>query len=250
MAWNLSHLELETSLLSPLSNEPVTQEIISHINDHQISFVGKVIKGKNPQQKIEIMNDGEKKFHPFEHGVLKSFSPDHFSIDYSDYSYVIGPLHNEPKPFFENFLKTKSQQQHLCLDFSDITEFSSRLDNLIHLINGSKVIQFGLKKSDTNLIQELLNLSLSSDQILLITLGADGVILKSNQTQSNFQTSNQGKILDTTGAGDAFFATFVGAMSKGISIENCIELALEKAAQTIQRVGSTTIEINVAKRTE
>ena len=45
------------------------------------------------------------------------------------------------------------------------------------------------------------------------------------------------EVVDTTGAGDAFWAGFLYARLKGVPLQQCVQQALSIAARKIQRQG-------------
>ena len=243
MAWHLSSQGHSCSLLSPLNTDKTSDDIIQIVQECDINFIGPRFKGKIPGQKIEIRQDGEKIFSPFDHGVLKNFEQSAGRVDFQDIDIVIGPVHKETLHFYERFIHERLPHQKLFLDFTTLREFNYDPTLLKKLINQSELIQFSPEENSKNLVEKLLEIELSMEQIMLITMGSQGGVFKTSQSQSRFHAPNLDKIVDTTGAGDAFFSSFIASYLSHKEIEICIENAKKFAALAISRVGSTTVNL-------
>lgn len=100
-------------------------------------------------------------------------------------------------------------------------------------------------KSVEELAQQLLGLGAA--KILLITNGADGVQLVTNYTSEleepgevrfeDYRAQRAEKIIDGTGAGDAFVAGFLHAWLEKRSLGECVRLAANVAAKVVTQVG-------------
>jgi len=71
-------------------------------------------------------------------------------------------------------------------------------------------------------------------------LGAEGVFFYDYQEEKEYRmgTLLRGDVVDTTGAGDAFFAGFIAAYLRGWSIEDCLALGSAQSALIIESVGA------------
>lgn len=243
MAWHLSMQGHSCSLLSPLTTDKFSDEIIQKIQDCGINFVGPRLEGRIPGQKIEIRSDGEKIFSPFDHGVLKDFEHTADQVNFTEIDIVLGPVHRETLPFFDRYIRNKKPQQKLFLDFTTLREFEYKPENLMDLILNSELIQFSPEEDSNELVESLLKIELKNDQKMLVTLGSQGGILKDQQSQSSFKAPLLDKIVDTTGAGDAFFSSFIASYLQQKEMESCLENGKSFAAKAISRIGSTPITL-------
>ncbi len=89
----------------------------------------------------------------------------------------------------------------------------------------------------------------------VITLGGQGVFLKSKESTRHFPALQVDRIVETTGAGDAFNGAMAAALSEGKALEEAIRFANAAAALSVNRHGTadsmpSRSEINAAmKRT-
>jgi fructokinase len=109
-------------------------------------------------------------------------------------------------------------------------------------------------------INRLFNKSLTHDQIfnffhdlgvdiVCLTLGSKGV--KLSQKDHNIiqlPAIKIEKVMDVTGAGDAFWSGFLFAYIKNKPIKDCLEIALKLAALKLQNVGRLPDNINILSK--
>lgn len=82
-----------------------------------------------------------------------------------------------------------------------------------------------------------------------LTLGGDGVKLSQrNQGIIQLPAIKVEKIMDATGAGDAFWSGFLFAYIKEKPIKKCLEVALQLAALKLQNVGRLPDNINILSK--
>lgn len=242
MAWHLRETQ-EVSLFSPLSLCQESDKMISLIEEIGISFIGPRLEGNIPGQKIKIQEDGEKLFSPFDHGVLKVFDQYIEDVKFSEFDIVLGPVHRETLPFYLKYLKNKHENQKLYLDFTTLREFSYSPHELMNLIKSTDLMQFSPEKDSEELVLTLKDIPLNPNQIQLITLGENGGFLRTPQVESSFKSPVIDKIEDTTGAGDAFFSSFISTFLESRDLEDSIKAGKVKAKECLQRVGSTPVKV-------
>lgn len=82
-----------------------------------------------------------------------------------------------------------------------------------------------------------------------LTLGQDGVKLsQKNKKVIALPAIKVDKVMDTTGAGDAFWSGFLFAYIKEKPIEECLKVALQLAALKLQNVGRLPDNINILSK--
>ena len=95
--------------------------------------------------------------------------------------------------------------------------------------------------------QEIFNFfhNLGADKVCL-TLGSKGVKLsEKNNEMIELPAIEVKQIIDTTGAGDAFWSGFLYAFIKNKNLHDCIQSALKLAALKLQNVGRLPEDINI-----
>jgi fructokinase len=86
-------------------------------------------------------------------------------------------------------------------------------------------------------------------EIVCLTLGSKGVKLSHKGKEIiQLEAIKIENVMDTTGAGDAFWSGFLFAYIKEKSIENCLQVALKLAALKLQNVGRLPDNINILSK--
>ena len=82
--------------------------------------------------------------------------------------------------------------------------------------------------------------------IVCLTLGSKGVKLSQKGKEIiQLPAIKIDKVIDTTGAGDAFWSGFLFAYIKKKTINECLDIALKLAALKLQNVGRLPDNINI-----
>jgi fructokinase len=84
---------------------------------------------------------------------------------------------------------------------------------------------------------------------ICLTLGSNGVKLsQKNKKSIQLPAIKVENVMDTTGAGDAFWSGFLFAYIKEKSAEECLEIALQLAALKLQNVGRLPDNIDILSK--
>jgi len=86
---------------------------------------------------------------------------------------------------------------------------------------------------------------------MIITLGEDGAVYYDSETQSiGYQPVNQVTVVDTSGAGDAFFSGTVMGFMHGYKIEHAVQCGTKVAGWTIASAESTCRDLRQKMRSD
>lgn len=194
-------------------------------------------KGRTPVQYISIQEDGEKNFTRYDEGILKDFffTPDQENI-IQKADLIMGPVYQQIYNIFDLLLK-----QHisgtLAVDFSDFSDHPD-FDLLESNIEKIDIGFFGLKKEQDTIIHQIQKIAATHNKLLIVTLGPDGSLAFSGEKTFKSDAIKVEKIVDTTGAGDAFAAGFLSSYMHEQSIPKALETGAIIAAETIGHVGA------------
>ena len=72
---------------------------------------------------------------------------------------------------------------------------------------------------------------------LLVTLGSDGAIMRTNQGEIIKVNAPKTEVIDTTGAGDGFVGAFAAALSAGKELRIALEFAIKFATNSVSKKG-------------
>lgn len=73
---------------------------------------------------------------------------------------------------------------------------------------------------------------------VLVTLGSDGCLLSTNETEQFVKIKPVNKVVDTTGAGDAFCGGFLTGWLKGLPLIQACKLGCASAAHIVTQMGA------------
>jgi D-beta-D-heptose 7-phosphate kinase/D-beta-D-heptose 1-phosphate adenosyltransferase len=82
-----------------------------------------------------------------------------------------------------------------------------------------------------------------SPQLLIITLGADGMAICSKGNVEQTLPTQARQVFDVSGAGDTVIATLTGALAAGAAPEDAAQLANLAAGVVVSRIGTATVTL-------
>ena len=101
--------------------------------------------------------------------------------------------------------------------------------------------------SGGDLVAQMKNLY--PEKNLLVTLGSDGAILRTNNGKIIKALAPKNEVIDTTGAGDGFVGAFAAALNAGKELQIALEFAIKFASNSVGKKGAqssypTDLKIN------
>ncbi|MDA9793374.1 PfkB family carbohydrate kinase [Bacteriovoracaceae bacterium] len=231
---DMYNLNLKITLAGPSS---ISKSIIDdYLQSMDISKLLFKREGSWPTQIIENLPNGEKSFIKYEEGVFKDFflttSEKCFLNNFS--GHVVMPVFAQALSFNHSVIDNLHKAK-IFLDFFDLTDFNRNINDIKSMLNQSHGAFFGLNKSDKTLINEIKQFSQSTGKPCLVTLGKDGAVYFDDKEYS--VDAKKVNVIDTTGAGDTFIATFMSAKISGENTEDALKYARDHSAEVVAQKG-------------
>ena len=114
--------------------------------------------------------------------------------------------------------------------------FLKLIDEYVDIVfcNESEVLSLFNKDKLTKCQGELSSLC----ELFVVTLGSNGSLIINKDSIEVIKSINQGKVIDTTGAGDIYAGGFIHGLINNYSLKKCGEIASICAGQIITQLGS------------
>lgn len=229
--------DTQIDLISILGNNyPDSDVAYSAVNIDGINCHINRTKGDTPTQYIEILQGGEKNFTHYDVGVLKHFSlSDEQENIIKAADIVMTPVYWQIKNVFD-IVMAVNRAGTVAVDFSDFST-DPDFELLEKHIDKINIAFFGLSIDQSDMIEKLSTYAKHNDILIVITLGENGSTAYRGTQKYHAEPYKVRKVIDTTGAGDAFAAGF---LSKYLTsdIEVCLSVGAKAAGKTIEQMGS------------
>ena len=114
--------------------------------------------------------------------------------------------------------------------------FLELIDNYVDIVfcNESEVLSLFKKDKLANCQGDLSSLC----ELVVVTLGSNGSLIINKNDIEIINSMNQGKVIDTTGAGDIYAGGFIHGLINNYSLKKCGEIGSICAGQIITQLGS------------
>ncbi len=205
---------------SKLSKRPSAKSIILDFkDDDRIIFTH---RGQNPYLDI------------------KDFNPDSFRSNAYYFNSLTGDSFNTMLELTK-IIRGRNPKAKICYNPSlYIIPKEKKLKNLIKnidilILNFEEAQELSKKES---LIDCLKSLKEMGPELIIITDGKNGAYAYNGKRETFVPAYKAKKIVDTTGAGDAFAATFFYFYSKGFSIKKSLNYAAINSSSVLEKVGA------------
>ena len=230
-------LKVKTSLISAVGTDDWSKKYLStHIDSQFISS----LPGKTSHVEINLDKNNSPNFSSWQLGALKKFSlrpkhADFLSTQTAAHCTAIKPL----KKILRQFSQIKLPGVFKSADFDGNTPYSFSVQDILQYLPGLDLAAKSLNSADAKSLNFLKNLAIKNNKMILVTLGSYGSQVFT-KTKTYFQPSIKTKPTDTTGAGDAYLATFIIKYLQTKNIQKSMFLATQTAAQKITRLGASS----------
>ena len=228
----------DIEVICPLGTDKEAKVVEDVFTTFDLVSHAKILPGKTPVQYIDHDKKGEKIFTKYEEGVLADYTigkEEQEIIQRSDF--VMTVIYTQIERFFNSVIKVDPKGL-MAVDFMDLSDYNKKADIVERYIEFIDIGFFGLRSHDTALLKQLQILAQKYNKIFITTLGADGSAAYTKNKAYTAAAAPVKRIVDTTGAGDAFAAKFVKEYLKTNDIQKSLEAGNKRAAKIIRQVGS------------
>jgi len=255
-AVGFSRLGLNTALWCKVANDPAGDFVLRRLKSEKISLdlVELVEGGTTSLSAIFVDETGERSIVMFRD---KNDELDPSRIDFGkifDTRWLfVAELTGNPTPLIEQIAK-ECQQRNVKLAFvPGLNQLKQGVEPLKEILKRTEVLIFNdfeagkllgceekPRYSEEEIQKMLTGLCHSGVKMVVITKDVDGVQAFDGNLFYSYPAPEVEKVVDTTGAGDAFASGFVGALVKGQGLEKALELGTKNAGSVIQKFGAQT----------
>lgn len=210
-----------------------------HIGDCGIS----VLNGKTSTIEIFIDSCGERRWGRWDPGVLEDYHLGERELTYlqtkhavslSIYGKTIHLLHE-----LSAWGEKNRKDTQVTVNFDDLSQFGNSISVVRDYVDGIDAGFFGLDVSaDKQHIRDLRDLANITGKLMVITLGTRGSLAFHGTREFAAPADEVKKVVDTTGAGDAFLAGFMVHYMKSYDILSSLKAGNSLAARKIQLLGA------------
>lgn len=224
-------------IVSCVGNDEAAQFILSSLKDSGIGCHVSTLPGSTPVQYIEIEPNGERRFVRYDEGVLRDFSfgrEERRIIAESDL--LVAPVYLQIVDLYDELMGIETAGQ-MAIDFADFLHHPD-FSLLERHIDNIDIGFFGLSDSDEKTIDRIAAVAARNGKLFVVTLGASGSRAFAGSRRFDCPAVPVDKVVDTTGAGDAFAAGFLASYCHGSGIPVAMQDGAKLASKVVANIGS------------
>jgi sugar/nucleoside kinase (ribokinase family) len=226
------------SVLAPIGDDDAARVVREAVAGNGLRDELVVRPGATPIQWIRHEPDGERRFERYDEGVLAGFRlgpAERASI--ADCDLLTTAAFGQALDLFESAIACPSRGLR-AVDFTNANDIGDARAFVERHAAAFDVGFFGLRPGDGSLIDGLEEIARRRERLLVVTLGAAGSVALGGGERLARAAEPVDRIVDTTGAGDAFAAGFLHAYVASRDVARALEAGARCARETLGRVGA------------
>ncbi len=227
----------EIHLVSCVGDDDGARLVTSELETTNIHCHVRTLPGATPVQYIEVQETGEKNFVRYDEGVLRDFAfgPKERKI-VSESDLLIAPVYLQIVDLYDELMAIETGGL-TAIDFADFLQHPD-FELLERHLDNIDIGFFGLSLANVDTISYLRKLAIESDKLFIVTLGAQGSRAFKGGKCFDCPAVPVEKVVDTTGAGDAYAAAFLSRYCHGSDIVDSMQHGADVAAEVVGKMGS------------
>jgi sugar/nucleoside kinase (ribokinase family) len=223
-------------IVAPLGSDAAAGIVARRVAGAGIDCHFVQVAGTTPVQYIEIDAAGERYFPRYEEGVLRNFAVNaEIAARISSADLLVTPVFAQNRAMFSAVMGV-AKPAMTAVDFSDFADdpdFALLNEHVERVAVGF----FGLQQDQGILIDGLRQVARASDALIVITLGSAGSCAFDGDEVFECAPLPVERIVDTTGAGDAFAAGFLSEYCQSAGTAAALRRGAAMAAEAVQQAG-------------
>jgi len=224
-------------IVSCVGNDDAADLVMAPFESSGIDCHISRLDGATPVQYIVVEADGEKNFVRYDEGVLRNFIFNYRQLELmSESDLLVAPVFLQIVGLFDELMSIKTRGL-MAVDFADFLQHPD-FDLLEAHIEQIDIGFFGLTIDDHSTIERIRELAAQHGKLFVVTLGENGSRTFFRGERFDCPATDVNKVVDTTGAGDAFAAAFLAGHIHGADIQESMQRGAALAANVIGFVGS------------
>jgi sugar/nucleoside kinase (ribokinase family) len=224
-------------VITALGTDPEAVLVQRAIDSFGLEACVATLEGATSIQYIDRQPSGERIFVRYEEGVLGEYrlgARERARIADSDV--LMAVVYSQIEGLFDSVMAAPSPGLR-AVDFGDLAGVSGGVGLVERYLDRFHVGFFGLGADDGR-IGELERVARRSGRLLVVTLGADGSLALATDGRIACAALPVERVLDTTGAGDAFAAGFLREYVRSRSVRKSLAAGAAEGAAAVQRLGA------------
>ena len=227
----------EIHLVSCVGDDEASELVMTALAATNIHCHIRKLRGATPVQFIEIETSGEKDFVRYDEGVLRDFA---FGSDerktIAECDLLVAPVYLQIVDLFNDLMGIETTGRTV-IDFADFLQRPdfALLERHLHNID---IGFFGLSVANEDTIAHVRKLAEANNKLFIVTLGAHGSRAFMGSEYFECPAQSIDKVIDTTGAGDAYAAAFLARYCHGATVMDSMRHGAAVAADVVGNLGS------------
>jgi sugar/nucleoside kinase (ribokinase family) len=229
-------------VITALGNDPESLLVRRALKVFDLDTCLAECAGATSIQYIDQQPSGEKVFVRYEQGVLGDYRVGVLEREVIASSDVLmAVVYAQIEGFFDSVMEAPSPGLR-AVDFGDLAGVTGGVGLVEHYLDRFHLGFFGLTTADVDLIGHLERLARKGRRLLVVTLAEDGSLALGGDERIACPAVPVSRVVDTTGAGDAFAAGFVREYAESRRIAESLAGGARNAAEAVQRLGAFSWE--------
>ncbi len=239
-AFHAQKAGLEASVVSAIGDDEDGAFIRNFLRENHISDEAlEVIPGKTNNVEITLDENARPQYGTWNLGVLKNYRlTQRQKLFLQKQDIGIAVYLPELRGMFDDFAALKMPKMIKVGDFTDLSEFQGDQSVLNEYIDLFDIFVLSIDEKIDERVESFTAFLQKNTKMGIMLLGPRGSICIDRTGKIYSQSADVTRVIDTTGAGDAYLATFIGEYIYNKNIKRAMKKATNTATKAIRHLGA------------